>query len=553
MSYVRLVDVRAATLLLASSLSACSLDGLADGEPAGGQGGLTSSSSTGGATAGGAGGVGNSGGAGGAGGAGTGGVGGAEPDAFSWIKSVGNDGIQETSAGASSLRVAPTSADGSVWIAASTVGAVDPDDAGPYPLTGGPSANLLLLRYTADGSLVAFHGFEAAVSDLPGVLVVEGVSPRPGGGAIVVGTLKTGTLYLSDDHVAGPALTQAGSTNDAFVLAVDATGALEWARQLGGSAAGHGQNARAAIVDGARVLVTGNFKKSLRVVDPLTNTTEATCSQTATAEAFERAFVLELGEVGGVCARVVTLTGDIGTNTSASMQGSAIWAGPSAIFVGGSFTQEIVLTPNNLVAVARDGFVAAFDPALATSVPLWIFRVSGDSAGGTDAIRALASDGASTLWIGGEVERGTTDPAPEIVVNDAVPCKLTAADGRDGLIAAIEPSTGACVAAATAGGTTSDEVIAFAHSSAQGLVACGYTDHGMALIDGAAPGSPSGFLLRFALSPQGGLYVGGPSYTSCEGLSALSTGAFLVAGAYGKPFSALTRSDDFFVGALTLP
>lgn len=530
--------------------AACSLEGLADGGAgAGGRGGAGGASVTTTSA--------SSSSQGGAGGEGAGGA----QSAFTWIRSVGNDFIQGTSpygaeAGSgSSLRVSEAGPSGEVWLAFATKGAVDPDGPGGLAALGNPASyNLFALELGSDGSVLHFAALSGDFDDLDEPLSV-GAVVRSTAGITIVGSLKGGTLELG---ALGSITQNSLSQDDGFVLHLDQTGLVTHARQLG---SGNAQTARAAVVHEGKLLVAGKTKRTLSVTNPETGEADAPCALSKPMEEFERALVVVLDEADLTCTGIATFAA---TDVNAAQQAWAIAADASGVYVAGSFTRQLIAAPLAAVPASssEDGFVVALEPDMTTPTVRWAARATSNRNGAPDGLRAaLLSSG--RLWIGGYLERGTSaisGQEPTIGIVDATPdndCTFAAApEMRDGVVAVLDPTTGACAGALLLGGPQRDEVRALVPYGA-GVAATGLTTEGIAGLDSSlGAGSRDGFLARIDAEPEvtlvGGLSLGGVSWDYLDA-ARTTGGALLVAGSYDVPFDVLQGDADFFVGSLPVP
>lgn len=268
---------RAATAfaLISASIMGCSLDGLTDGSA-----GATSSAGgapTGGGDLGGGGGFGGEGGAGGEGGSGP-------TSAFAWIRSLGNAESQGTSPFASdfhgsSIRVSdPDPVTGAVWVAAVTVGAIDPDGGGEFTPGGQPEHRSLFVFELLDGELLQFNSFLGPLA-AEASMSVDAVTRLDSGGVAVIGTFRLGSIELGEEL---GAMVQP-STDDGFVLLLDDTGAAVDAWQLTG-VSNDFQQARGVAAVGSILYVAGRFKQSFDVRKPGDATPDPLCNYNIQAD-----------------------------------------------------------------------------------------------------------------------------------------------------------------------------------------------------------------------------------------------------------------------------
>lgn len=544
---------RLAALLACAGLAGCSLEGLADGPAAGGGGGGGADVTVTTVSTGGAGGGQASGGAGTGGGGGEGGAG----SAFTWLRSFGNELNQGTSpyvgdAGfGSTLRMSAPLPNGDVWLAAATSGAIDPDGPGGFEPAGNPaSRNLFVLRLSADGDLLDFVTYEGTLADVDNSLTVGAIQAYDDGVAIAA-TFHGGSVDLQG---AGVVTQSSPSIDDAFVVWLDPDGVAVAARQLGGANA---QTARALFRVGDRLLMAGKLKKVLQVTDPLTGLPDSACTFSQNADVFERVLVAAFDLPTFSCLAIGTLGA---TDDSAVQQAHSLWADASGVYVAGSFNRQIVAPPLATVpaTASEDGFAAAFEPDLGAPVPRWVVRATSNRTSAVDGLRAIRGDG-TRLYVGGYLESGNSPvdaEGPSVALVDAIPdndCLLdgNALKGRDGLVAVLDPATGACLGATLLGSFDGDEVRALS-AHPDGVIASGLTTTTIPGLDDAlAGGSRDGFFVTLdpSLTIVGGRMIGGLSWDYMDAAHD-GTGGVLLAGSFGAPFDQLTGQGDFFVGLL---
>jgi hypothetical protein len=514
---------------------ACSLEGLADGS------GTTTAAATSSASS--------------SSQAGGGGEGGSTPSPFSWSRSFGNELVQGTSpygtdAGSgSTLRASEPGPEGDVWIAAATRGMIDPDGAGGFDAAGSPdSANLFLLRVGKSGELLAFRALEGALADLDGALSVGAVVRQDGGTPVVVGTFRGGTIDVGSlGTLSQPNLSQ----DDAFVVRFDASGEPTQARQFGGA---NDQTLRAAVPTEQAVVVAGKFKRVLDIED-LDGVADGACAYDQPMEGFERTLVAVLDPDTLACTDFVTFAA---TEDGAAQQAFAVAADTSGIYVGGSFSRQLIAAPHPTVlsSAGEDGFIAAIEPDL--SAVRWIDRLTSNRYSANEGVRALALAGGS-LWVAGFQDQGTSavmGGEPTLGTPDAQPiddCVLAVAVRRDGIVGRLDLATGACQGAVVLGGAEEDEVRGAVPFGA-GVTVTGFTTVGVAGLAGEfAAGSRDGFVAHLDTSQgvtlTGGLMLGGVSWDYVD-FARHHDGAILVGGSFGSPFGGLEGTTDFYFGAL---
>jgi hypothetical protein len=519
---------------------ACSLEGLSDGTGGGTSASTTQTAASTAATT-----------------SSTGGAGG-EASVFSWVTSFGNDLVQGTSpygsdAGSgSTLRMSDAGPDGDLWIAMATKGSIDPDGVGGAEAVGNPlSTNLFVAHVAADGALLGFFAFDGDFIDIDDTLQVGGVVRLPGDAVAILGTLKGGSLDF------GPVgtVTMTSASDDAFVVRIDATGTPTHVRQLGGA---NGQVLRAGALTGQRLIVVGRFKRVLDVRVP-EGASDAACAYNQPMENFERSLVASFDVGDLACVRLATFAA---TTDGAVQQAHAVAVDASGIYVAGTFTRELIAPtlPAMNYSAAEDGYIVALEPNLQAPEARWAARLTSNRASANDGARALSLWGGS-LWVGGFQERGTNavmsmEPALGVTDMSVPTCTLSLADGRDGVVGRLEPSTGECQGAVVLGAAQEDEVRGMAALD-DGIVATGFTTVGIPTLDGAAGGgSRDGFFARFdgatGVTVSGGLMLGGVSWDYLDAARPVE-GALVLGGSYDASFDVLTGHADFYVGKMTIP
>ncbi len=536
--------MRAPSLCLAALTAACSLDGLASGGSGGGGGAATASTTSGTSSS----------------SSGVGGQGGDAPASpFSWALRFGNDLTQGTSpyatdAGSgSTLRVSERAADGRVWVAATTRGAIDFDGDGGGDALGAPAdVNLFLLEIDGAGAIATAVALEGSFRDVADVLSVGAVVRGPADEVLVAGTIKGGTLDLG---AAGEITQTSLSTDDAFVLRFDGAGAVTHARQIGGSST---QSARSAVLGPDGLHVGGRLRRFLTVADP-SGAVDPACDVSAGAEDFDRSFVLRLDPGTLVCDAIATFTA---SETGAAQQAHALAVDETGVYVGGSFSRQIIPEMGLTVpsSSSDDGYVIALEPDLGTPTVRWVATLTSNRSGASDGVRALALSGGS-LWVGGHQDRGTSAVMglePALGTADMVPgddCSLPLADARDGVVGRLDPMTGACLGAVALGAAFQDEVRSLGAFPDGRVVAVGFTTSGVPeLSSELAGGSRDAFVAILTatagVSVESGMMLGGASWDYLDGGRAGST-SVVVAGTYDLPFAGLGGGADFFVGELS--
>ncbi|WP_173977550.1 DUF4347 domain-containing protein, partial [Magnetospirillum sp. LM-5] len=183
--------------------------------------------------------------------------------ALVWAKSVGGSSSEY----AGDIAV---DGDGNVLVTGAFYGTVDFDPgAGTTSLTAtGGSLDIFIQKLTSSGALVWAKSIGGSSNDNAVALVVDGA-----GNALVTG-IFFGTVDF-DPGAGTTSLTATGGSQDIFIQKLDASGALVWAKSVGGSSS---ENAGGIAVDGdGNVLVTGTFYGTVDF-DPGVGTTSLTAT-----------------------------------------------------------------------------------------------------------------------------------------------------------------------------------------------------------------------------------------------------------------------------------
>ncbi|HMQ75169.1 MAG TPA: hypothetical protein PKE21_01590 [Flavobacteriales bacterium] len=215
---------------------------------------------------------------------------------------------------------------------------------------------------------------------------------------VIVTGLFRGTVDV--DLGAGVTTLTAGVSTDAFVVKYAATGALLWARQVGGTIADEGR--AVAVDDAGNVLITGFFSGTVDL-DP------GTGAQPATATGFQDVFVMKLDPSGNLLwAHGI---GGTGTDT-----GNGIATDPSgAVLITGQFQGTVDFDPGTgTAALTAAGDLDMFVLKLTSSGALeWAGRIGGAL---VDRANRIATDLSGACYITGDLEGDIdVDPGPATV------------------------------------------------------------------------------------------------------------------------------------------
>lgn len=533
-------------LYVVCGLTACSLDGLADGA-----GGSTTTVSTGGAPTVGGGGSLAIGGAGGT--AGEGGMGGADPGPhFRWVVSFGTDESQSTSptgaepGGISTLELSDPDDDGSVWVAAVTKGEMDVG--GGFSPGGDPEQlNLFLIEIDARGVITQFHAFAGQNDPASRSLTVDAVVRRPSGGVFVAGTLRQGSL----DWGGTLPLVSSQSSPSGYVLAYDQMGAPVAARHFT-SVANRTQTVRALALSGTQLLVGGQYERAIQVLDPEGGASPVPCTFDQ-SESSTRAFVASL-DLDTLACTAMYRTGTSNATVTAKHEVTGMAVDPFGVYLVGTYTEEIVAEPRPVLGAAfglkTDGFVLALQPDL--SGAQWIARAS--SIGNRADVLSVVTVDEGRVWIGGQANDTTSEELVELGYPNVQCSTAETAKLRDVFVGALDLVTGDCQSATLLGSGHNADFARALVSTPTGIVVAG-SSWGIDGFDLTLGGNATrdGFtaFLQSDGQVESGLLIGGVGKDYLDGLQPYD-GGFIVAGSYDQAFGGLTGDDRFYVALLDL-
>ncbi|WP_435016113.1 Ig-like domain-containing protein [Tundrisphaera sp. TA3] len=262
----------------------------------------------------------------------------------------------------------------------------DPDARSALSTAGG-ARDLFVARYTPAGSLSWVRTFPGQSTTANGITT----SSTAQGSALAVdgsgNLLVSGTFAGTVDFDPGPNVVTLASPgrSDAFVLKLDASGNLLWARGLVG-AAGDVANAHAVAPDGSGgVYAAGSFQERLTVG-----------ATTLTSDALSDAFVARF-DANGQALWAVATRGAGASNAEA--HGLAV-DGSGNVAAAGIVAGTVDFDPG--VGVASVTSNGSFDAALWKLSPsgqlLWARGIGGPD---NDQATALAGDAAGNLYVTG--------------------------------------------------------------------------------------------------------------------------------------------------------
>ncbi len=241
-----------------------------------------------------------------------------------WVRSVGS-AEQDTGEGLAA------DADG-VYFAGGFGGTVT---VGGETLVSAGSTDAFLVRYDADGGVTWAVRGGGTESDK-----MYDVDLAPGGGAVAMGQFAGVAIF-------GAFPLQSAGRTDAFAVRYDASGAEEWAAQVGANGSEFGRGVAVA-PDGSSYL-TGSFENTILVGGDVLQ-----------SAGFSDAFVAKLDAAGDAVwgRRAGGSSFDFGEAVAANADGNAYAAG----YVNGSGTFSTTSgTEPYATAGGNDGFLAAYD------------------------------------------------------------------------------------------------------------------------------------------------------------------------------------------------
>jgi len=329
---------------------------------------------------------------------------------FDWAVGFGDAGNSVETA--NNIFVDPA---GNIYLQGQYSGSVDFDWEPNAFVLGANDLNVFVAKYTAEGSFlwaVRFGG-AAGARVFPGALTVDST------GNVYV----TGQFTQTVDFDPGPGvvnLTAAPNAADAYVTKLNASGALVWARRLGGSDfdAGH-----AIAVDGSGNVYTAGDFAGTSDFDPGAGVFNLTSGA---------------GPAGGYVSKLdgggnfVWAKAFVGTG-GAYCYGMDLGPGPGGgLYLAGSFLGTIDFDPGvgvtNLTAAGdQDAFVAKLD---ATGALAWVRGFGGTQ---FDIAAAVAVDPSGVFVTGGFVGTADFDPGPGSL-------NLTSGGLQDGFVVKLDNS-----------------------------------------------------------------------------------------------------------------
>ncbi|TAN58007.1 MAG: DUF4347 domain-containing protein [Rhodospirillales bacterium] len=332
------------------------------------------------------------------------------------------------SSGAAEAKRTVTDADGNIYVVGSFSGTIDFDPgAGVTALTSNEGkSDIFVLKLDSTGALVWAKAMGGTSNDFG-----NGIAVDEAGNVYVTGYFSgTGDF---DPGAGTTTLTSAG-VSDVFALKLNSSGALVWAKAMGGTAADQGKD---IAVDGSgNVYITGNFDGTADF-DPGTGTS------TLTSAGISDIFVLKLNASGAlVWAKAMGSTSSDDANAIA-VEGSG------NVYTIGVFSGTVDFDPGTGTTAltsmggASDIFIQKLD---STGTLVWAKAMGGTN---SDTGTGIALDGSGNVYTTGSFY-GTVDFDPGTGTT-----ALTSMGGPDIFVQKLD-STGALIWAKAMGGNVID-------------------------------------------------------------------------------------------------
>ncbi|MGZ3920829.1 MAG: SBBP repeat-containing protein [Bacteroidia bacterium] len=365
--------------------------------------------------------------------------------------------------------------------------------------TGGTD-DMYVVKYDAAGNVLWAHSATG-----PGNDIGNGISADAAGNVYVIGnyngtSITFGTIVLTN---ANP-----NSTNDVFIVKYSSSGAVVWAKSIGGTASDAGNSIYTDA--GGNSLITGGFE----------STSMALGTTTLTNPGF---FIAKCDVSGNVLwANGITATGtgtSTGLGVSADVNGNALVTGAfnnyTITFGSG------VLTNSVATGATSDIFVAKYDGA---GNSLWAQAGNGT---GVDKGQGISSDASGNVYITGSIGSNPTTFGTTTINNV----------GYSNIFIAKYDASGTSLWVKRAGGTSYDYGFGIVTDAAGNSYITGSYDtqfmFGTTTVINAgasdiyvAKYDASGTVLWVTTS------TGGPSNELCTGIALNSSGNLFVTGSY---------------------
>ncbi len=302
------------------------------------------------------------------------------------------------------------------------------DGDGTIALPGGDTleGNAFVVRYDSDGTFAWASTFEGVMvgSDV-GFSHAHGVAVGSDGSVVVTGVFS-GTVDFNPG-AAGFGMVSGGTTanTDIFIVKLDSTGGLTWAKRIGGAGgvlddSGDEQESGRAlgIDDNGNVLVAGRFIGTVDF-DPGVNVSNLT------ADGKSDGFLLKL-TTDGDFEWVRRIGGAAGSNGTQWVDSLEIDDSGNA-YISGSYDRSFDADPSAAVNTLTnrggdDGFVMRFSSAGALN---WAKSVGGT---GDDLVNGISLTADNSVFVAGAFA-GTVDFNPGAAVSN-----ITAAGAGDGFV-----------------------------------------------------------------------------------------------------------------------
>ncbi|PCH65271.1 MAG: hypothetical protein COC01_10015, partial [Bacteroidetes bacterium] len=347
-----------------------------------------------------------------------------------------------------------------------------------------------------------------------------GIAVDNSGNVIITGSFK-GTVDF-DPGAGDFSLTASASNSDIFFAKYDKSGALIWAKQLGGTSIDNSY--AVAVDDTGNIYLTGSFFQTADF-DPDTGTSNLVADGATGTDIF---FAKYNTNGGYVWAKIITgpNAGDQGQDITVDKNGY--------VYVVGKCRDTVDFDPGvgvaeNVASSFDDIFVAKYDNA---GEYIWAKIVGGSN---YDAANGVAVDDSGNVFVGGWFQL-TVDFDPGV---DSV--KLTSTGSADIFILKLN-SAGNYVWVKTIGGGALDQVTALAMDKDGDIYAVGTAEGGIDFNAGAGTdilnnnGSNDAFVTKYsnAGNYQWAINIGGGSYDYAYGVDVdIRKNVYLIGAHYG--------------------
>ncbi|MDX2172739.1 MAG: T9SS type A sorting domain-containing protein [Bacteroidota bacterium] len=318
---------------------------------------------------------------------------------------------------------------------------------GTFTLASSGSDDIFISKLDVNGNFVWAKKIGGAASEMGRSITIDGT------GNINLTGYFQGTVDF--DPNAGVTNLNAAGSNDIFVLKLNSSGNLVWAKNLGGTSDDKGQSITS---DAAGNVFTTGYFNGTADFDPSAST--FTMNGLGGTQSV---FISKLDASGNfVWAKQFNAV-----NGSPQIFGNSIKLdGSGNVCIGGSFTGNVDFDPGagtySLAAINMDIFISKLD---ASGNFIWTKSMGGTS--GSNTANSIAIDAASNIYATGYFDQ-TTDFDPS-----AGTFNLTSLGGVDIFVLKLDAS-GSFVWAKKMGSTTGDQGMAIALSNSGDVYTTGY-------------------------------------------------------------------------------